>query len=102
MRCREEASRQRSCPTRYCCRANSCSSRASCSLLKMVRTRLALPGLALNRGKQHLEIRKPGGNRERGQGGEQHSEGSPLEWGPSLGASFLERQEESPHLEVCP
>lgn len=95
MRCREEASRQRSCPTRYCCRANSCSSRASCSLLKMVRTRLALPGLPLSRGKQHLEIRKPGGDTGRGQGGEE----SPLKWGPSLRASSLERQKESSLLE---
>lgn len=56
-------------PTMYCCRANSFSSRASWSLVKMVRTRLALPALVLKIGKQHLESRNPGGEGEQWSGG---------------------------------
>lgn len=45
--CRADASRNLSEPTMYCCRANSCSSLESCSLLKLVRRRLDFPALVL-------------------------------------------------------
>lgn len=103
VRCREEASRHLSVPTMYCCRANSFSSRASWSLVKMVRTRLALPVLALKMGKQHLEIRKPGGEVGGGVRVERsHQRGPLLEWGPPLEGPFLERQKGSSRLEVSP
>ena len=103
VRRREEASRHLSVPTMYCCRANSFSSRASWSLVKMVRTRLALPFLALKMGKQHLEIRKPGGKGDRwGQGGEEPLEGVPFSVGSPFEGPFLERQKGSSHVEVSP
>lgn len=46
--CRAEARRNLSDPTMYCCRANSFSSRESCSLVKLVRIRFDFPPLVLN------------------------------------------------------
>lgn len=43
MSCRAEARRNLSEPTMYCCRANSFSSRESCSLVKLVRIRFDFP-----------------------------------------------------------
>lgn len=47
MSCRAEARRNLSEPTMYCCRANSFSSRESCSLVKLVRIRFDFPPLDL-------------------------------------------------------
>lgn len=46
--CRAEARRNRSDPTMYCCRANSFSSRDSCSMVKLVRILFDFPPLVLN------------------------------------------------------